>query len=192
MSRDHYKGVPKLIDARVNEDGELKYLSGSNIKTGKLERTFISFPTREYESATEPPTVAVGTTRADLVGIGDFIYAQTPLQPRIDRTQDITFTVGWAPAGSESGQTVTWELAVTAPEEGSDLTVSGTQILAVDVEVPETVGTYVRTMMSIPTTVFSGTGTDELHMRLGRLPSSNDPAADPGVHDISVFQHIGG
>lgn len=49
---------------------------------------------------------------------------------------------------------------------------------------------YVHTPIVVPAAVFTSTTVDELHLKLSRVASSNDPLSFPGLHHIAVIQQL--
>lgn len=148
----------------------------------------IIFPWIRF-GAVEPAKVEVGPTVGWLFIVNSTCYVEFPLHPKLDRTRDIVVGVGWAPAGSEAGQFVRWSIDVGAEQEGSNVTVVDATVSR-EVAVPPVAADYARTGISIPAAVFADPDVDELHVKLTRLASSNDPAVPPGLHHIAVIQRL--
>jgi hypothetical protein len=139
--------------------------------------------------ATAPAIIEAGPTTGWLFAVGSLAYSETPLHPRLNRTQNIVVGIGWAPSGSQAGRTVTWRLAVLFAELGSTVTVIDETIDALDQAVPPVVATYARSSFVITPAMLAAHPTaDELHMRLTRVATAADPAVPPGLHHVAVIQ----
>jgi hypothetical protein len=150
----------------------------------------IVFPQIRIEdspAATRPTVGTVGATLGFQMAIGNQLFCELPLHPLLDRTRDITIGVSWAPVGSVAGNLVTWQLNSLALENGALINGAGVAHQAVDQPVPAVAFTYTRTGIVIPAAEIAST-TDEFHLRISRVASSNDPAADPGIHHIAAIQ----
>lgn len=161
-----------------------QYVSG--VLDGLPEEDII-FPWIRFD--VEPARIAIGPTLGWLFVVNEACYVEFPLHPRLDRTRDIVVGVGWAPAGSEVGQFVRWSIDVGAEQEGSNVTVVDATV-AREVAVPPVAADYARTGIMIPAAVFADPDVDELHVKLTRLASSNDPAVPPGLHHVAVIQRL--
>lgn len=162
------------------------------LRTAMLGGVDVTYPhIRVMDTGGSRPVPAPkGPTAGWTFQVGDFLYFEVPLHQKLDRTQQIVIGVGWSPNGSQAAKTVTWRIDLAGEKLGIDVTAIGDTTDAVDEAVPATTGLYARTGLLVAAAVYADPAIDELHVRLTRLATAADPAADPDVHHIVVVQPL--
>lgn len=144
------------------------------------------------EDPTTPPTkIAVGPTVGWVFdgAFNQYLYTELPIQTLVDHTKPLIVGVAWAPAASEAGRTVKWQLDIGLEREGAD-------VAAIDLtksqtaSVPATAAVYERMAFTLSPAEWDGIGTDELHVRLSRAASGGTEPTLPGLHHIVLVQQL--
>lgn len=200
-----FKGVLKnkitageitVTDSNINlivfNEEYRNFLESAGISTGlDIVTRDVTYPSIRIGSGITAPTSAeAGPTLGWVFDINDRCYVEQRIHPLCDRSQNIILGISWAPSGSEAGKTVSWQIDVGGEKDGKSVAIIDATITGTDISVPSTAAEYVRTGLSIPSSVFSDTDVEELHIRITRIASSSDPTTAPGIHHIAVIQHL--
>jgi hypothetical protein len=97
-------------------------------------------------------------------------------------------SIGWAPAGSEAGKKVKWQMDIAFMHVGHDASAIDFTATVED-DCPVVAASYAHSLIQIPSALIP-TETDELHARIQRITSSNDPTLPPGLHHLAVIQFL--
>lgn len=142
------------------------------------------------DAAHYPTLVEAGPTMGWLFAIGNWCYAESPLLPNRDVSQNVIVGVSWAPAGNEPTKRVKWQ-----GDFGFEA--AGTNVDLIDatktVEAAQTglAAIYQRSALILtPADLAAFPGADDLHLRLQRVASSSDPVLPPGLHHVAVIQAL--
>ena len=143
-------------------------------------------------AVTPPVSAEVGASQGWVFAISDLAYQEFALKPTVDRSLPIIIGFDWAPTGSEVGQLASWEVGVTRAGTGKDLATINVTKSIVDAAVGAVAAIYQQSSVSLSVAEWGGADltVDELHIRLKRIASSNDPAASPAVYDIFCVQPL--
>lgn len=151
----------------------------------------ITFPQLRPSTASAPTPAEAGPTLGWLMAIGNFVYAEIPLNERVDRSRNIELHLAWAPAGAEVGTTVTWSLDLGFEFTGKDVSVIDLTKTILNIPIPEVSAVYQETEFVLtPAEWATNPLVDEIHVRIGRLASASDPILPPGVHHLEVLQPL--
>jgi len=143
------------------------------------------------DPTTPPAQIAVGPTTGWVFtgAFNQYAYVELAIQTSlVDRSKPLVVGVGWAPAASEVGCTVKWQLDIGLELEGADIAaidLTKTETAAV----PPIAATYGRTGFTLTPAEWN-TGADELHVRFSRAASGGVEPTLPGLHHIVLIQQL--
>jgi hypothetical protein len=154
----------------------------------------ITFPTLRLSPTVPPTIVEAGPTLGYLFvpgPPGNYLYAESPFHPRVDRSKSVIIGLGWAPAASEVGRTATWSLSIGLEKTGALVTAIDLTKTLSDLAVPAVAATYQRSAFVLSAAEWAADpDTDEMHIRITRLASTGVEATLPGVHHLAVIQPL--
>jgi hypothetical protein len=137
--------------------------------------------------STKTITAIVGdATLVEVFGIGDEIYVHWLVPCNIVETEDIRVEIHWIPTGSESGKLASWELTVLPAKNGVNLGSASTTVIDLeDISLGDTANVIQITELNLSDSIFVSSPED-VHFKLKRVASSNDPASNVAVDHIDL------
>jgi hypothetical protein len=141
---------------------------------------------------TAPASNETAASQGWTFAISDLGYQEFALNALVDRSKAIIIGFNWAPTGSEAAQVASWEVAITQGGVGKNLAAINTTKTITDAAVGAVVDIEQQSTVSFSVAEWGGADlvVDELHVRLKRIASSDDPAASPAVYDIFCIQPL--
>jgi len=165
-------------------------LKGMNVNAGTLAQ-YVTYPKWVLGPANAPTNIAAGPTQGWQFAVGNLTYTEAALSPGVDRTQNLVIGVAWAPVAAEAGKTIEWQLDIGFEKAGKSLATIDYTATSGAVAVPATAAIYVHTAMAVaPADWAADPATDELHIRLSRNATANDPVNDPAIHHVAFIQQL--
>lgn len=144
--------------------------------------------------ATKTTTAVRGDTGlVEIFGVGDELYLHWVPPEHLAILVDPRIILASAPEGTEgAGKLVSWEVKITKMEPATLLTaVSGT-VNIVDAAVPTTQFQNNNVTAVLAAATYLSAVMGALHIRLKRVASSNDPAANIAIHHAAISYGIVG
>lgn len=135
--------------------------------------------------ASKTTTNSYGLTVTEDFGVGDQLSLHWIIPKRINKNEDLTLHLDFAPVTAEIGKVVSFLVEVSSQSEPVDLTDLGESFNIVDVSVPDTALLSTEVKLTLPKRLVSN-GKQEWHIRLTRVASSNDLAGDIALHHASI------
>lgn len=136
------------------------------------------------------PTVVEGGPSAGYAFANDnWCYIESPLRPSRDRSKPLVIGIGWVPTGNDPLNIVRWEAIFGFEYVGKDVTVTDLT-KSVDSDAGGAALYKHSSIIVTPAEIAPFPAADEVHMRLQRLTTGNDPATPPALHHIVVVQPL--
>lgn len=139
------------------------------------------------------PSVEAGPTSGYLFDVGMVGYREFPLDPLLDRSQGAIVGFGWTPSGSTAGRLASWELIVNLAHVGKSVVITDVTKQIVDTPVNANATIYQHgAFLLTESDLAIDSAADEIHVRLQRIASSNDPPPNEplGVHHVICIQPL--
>ena len=147
----------------------------------------VRFPqVRIGAGGTAPTVIEINTTLGWLFALGNVAYGESPLSSRRDTAKDVVIGCGWAPSGADPTKFVKWQFDILCAGIGRDVTVID-YTKSIEVPCPASAAIYQHAAIHLSgPEIAAFPETDELHFRMSRIASSDDPATPPGLHHFVV------
>lgn len=137
--------------------------------------------------ATKTTTKIIGNLIFEEFGIGDEVYTYFTFPHGFDRTKDATFYGVWFPTSSDGpGYTSSWEIHVTTHNHTTQDYVTDV-ITVTDLAVPANAYTMVEGTINIDHTYFNFADFNDMHIKLKRVASTNDPPNGIGIPVLNLI-----
>ncbi len=142
--------------------------------------------------ASKTTTTLVGNTITEVFGIGDELFLNWVIPTSIDRAEDPIISLSLAPTGSEVGKKVSFDVTILSSKPGVDISTTTGTVQFIDKDISDTVDVAFIAEEEISSQTFldSGMNTVSLHIKIKRVASSADPAANIALYNAQITYNI--
>lgn len=136
--------------------------------------------------STKTTTQIEGNMIYEEFGVGDEVFTYFKFPPDMDKTKDMVFYGTWFPTNSDgTGYLTDWEIHITVHNHQTNAAISDT-ISVTDLPVPGTAFEFLSGQVSIDHVTFDFANMHDVHIRLKRVLSSNEPPNGIGISLLTV------
>ncbi len=142
--------------------------------------------------ASKTTTTLIGNTITEVFGIGDELFLNWVLPSNIDINKDPIISLSLAPTGSEVGKKVSFDVTILSSKPGIDISTTTGTVQFVDKDISDVVDISFTVEEDISSSTFldSNMNTVSLHIKIKRVASSADPAANIALYNAQITYNI--
>ncbi len=142
--------------------------------------------------ASKTTTTLIGDTITEVFDIGDELFLNWVLPVSIDLNKDPTISLSLAPTGSEAGKKVSFDVSILSSKPGVDISTTTGTVQFIDKDITDIVNIAFTAEESISAQTFldSDMNTVSLHLKIKRVASSADPAANIALYNAQISYNI--
>lgn len=187
--------LAKTLSGEVQLSSRLgQWILAASSQLDGVARVDVKYPQIRLPDPTDvaryPTLVSGGPSEGWAFAVGNWVYAESPFLPNRDPERPLIIGIGWVPVGNEPTKKVKWQGDFGIESEGTNVDVID---LTETVEDEQLVANAIYKRSAITLTaaqIKAFPGADEVHIRLQRIASTDDPVFPPALHHIAVIQAL--